>query len=65
VRELNLKIKKILDALRDLFLGEDLILMNIPFWLREEYFREIESMERKKLKEQRSLNVCPWISEYQ
>jgi len=45
-RELNLKIKKILRALRDLFFGEDLILMYVPLWLREEYFREIESKRR-------------------
>jgi len=46
-RELNLKIKKILRALRDLFFGEDIILMYVPFWLREEYLAEIGSTRGK------------------
>ena len=37
-----MKVKKILRVLRALFFG-DIILMYVPFWLREEYFREIES----------------------
>ena len=40
-----MKIKKILDALKNLFFGDDIILMYIPFWLREEYFREIKFYE--------------------
>jgi len=41
-----MKIKSFLRALKDLFFGEDIILMYIPFWLREDYLKEIKEYKR-------------------